>query len=174
MKKRKIAVLVMAGMLLTGCMGTNHLKEGISCLEEKKYEEAKASFQEEIDKEKNLGEAYRGIGIAYFELKEFDKAIDSFEAAIDNGAEKTGTLYNFLGISNMRVEKYEEAVKAFEKGISSEDSSDNMKQEMLFNAVVSYEKLGDWEKAREKLNEYMELYPGDVKAEKEAEFLETR
>lgn len=174
MKKRRIAVLLAAGMLLTGCIGTNHLKEGVSYLEEKKYEEARASFQEEIEKEKNLGEAYRGIGIACFELKEYDKAIDSFEAAIENGAEKTGTLYNFLGISNMRAENYDEAVKAFETGLSAEDSSDTMKQEMLFNTVVSYEEMGDWERAKEKLNEYIELYPDDAKAQKEAEFLETR
>lgn len=174
MKKRKIAVLLMAGMLLTGCMGTNHLKEGVSYLEEKKYEEAKASFQEEIEKEKHLDEAYRGMGIACFELKEFDEAIDAFDTAIENGTEKTGTLYNMLGISNMRVENYEEAVKAFEKGMTVEDSSDTMKQEMLFNTVISYEEMGDWEQAKEKLNEYIEQYPGDAKAEREAEFLETR
>ena len=28
MKKRKIAMLVMTGVLLTGCMGTNYLEEG--------------------------------------------------------------------------------------------------------------------------------------------------
>ena len=35
MKKRKIAMLVMTGVLLTGCMGTNYLEEGVSQLEEK-------------------------------------------------------------------------------------------------------------------------------------------
>ena len=75
MKKRKMAVLLMAGMLLTGCMGTNHLKEGVSYLEEKKYEEAKASFQEEIEKEKHLDEAYRGMGIACFELDVYKRQV---------------------------------------------------------------------------------------------------
>ena len=55
-----------------------------------------------------------------------------------------------------------------------EDCSDIMKREMLFNTVVSYEKLGDWDNAKEKVSEYNEQYPGDSKAEKEAEFLETR
>lgn len=58
MKKRKIAMLVMTGVLLTGCMGTNYLEEGVSQLEEKQYEEASKSFQKEIDEEKNLDEAY--------------------------------------------------------------------------------------------------------------------
>ena len=38
MKKRKIAMLVMTGVLLTGCMGTSYLEEGVSQLEEKQYE----------------------------------------------------------------------------------------------------------------------------------------
>lgn len=174
MKKRKIAMLVMTGVLLTGCMGTNYLEEGVSQLEEKQYEEASKSFQKEIDEEKNLDEAYRGMGIAYFEMEEFEKAIDAFGEALDNGAEETATLYNFIGISNMKIENYEEAVSAFEKSMSMEDCSDTMKQEMLFNTVVSYEKLGDWDNAKEKVSEYNEQYPGDSKAEKEAEFLETR
>lgn len=174
MKKRKIAMLVMTGVLLTGCMGTNYLEEGVSQLEEKQYEEASKSFQKEIDEEKNLDEAYRGMGIAYFEMEEFEKAIDAFGEALDNGAEETATLYNFIGISNMKMENYEEAVSAFEKGMSMEDCSDTMKREMLFNTVVSYKKLGDWDNAKEKVSEYNEQYPGDSKAEKEAEFLETR
>lgn len=174
MKKRKIAMLVMTGVLLTGCMGINYLEEGVSQLEEKQYEEASKSFQKEIDEEKNLDEAYRGMGIAYFEMEEFEKAIDAFGEALDNGAEETATLYNFIGISNMKIENYEEAVSAFEKGMSMEDCSDTMKREMLFNTVVSYEKLGDWDNAKEKVSEYNEQYPGDSKAEKEAEFLETR
>lgn len=142
MKKRKIAMLVMTGVLLTGCMGTNYLEEGVSQLEEKQYEEASKSFQKEIDEEKNLDEAYRGMGIAYFEMEEFEKAIDAFGEALDNGAEETATLYNFIGISNMKMENYEEAVSAFEKGMSMEDCSDTMKREMLFNTVVSYESWG--------------------------------
>ena len=114
------------------------------------------------------------MGIAYREVEEFEKAIDAFGEALDNGAEETATLYNFIGISNMKIENYEEAVSAFEKGMSMEDCSDTMKQEMLFNTVVSYEKLGDWDNAKEKVSEYNEQYPGDSKAEKEAEFLETR
>ena len=87
----------------------------------------------------------------------------------DYSNETSNDLYDVVdGLS------YEEAVSAFEKGMSMEDCSDTMKQEMLFNTVVSYEKLGDWDNAKEKVSEYNEQYPGDSKAEKEAEFLETR
>ena len=36
------------------------------------------------------------MGIAYFEMEEFEKAIDAFGEALDNGAEETATLYNLL------------------------------------------------------------------------------
>ncbi len=174
MKKRKIVALVMVGLLLTGCIGPDYLDEGVSYLDEKQYEKACEAFQKEVKEEKNLGEAYRGMGIAYFELKEFEKAIDAFESALENDATETATLYNFIGISNMRTENYEEAVSAFEKGMEIGNCSDAMKREMLFNTVVSYEKQGDWERAKEKVKEYIEQYPGDSKAEKEAKFLESR
>ena len=49
-----------------------------------------------------------------------------------------------------------------------------MKQEMRFNEIAAYEKTGDYESARTKLKEYVEDYPDDERAAKEAEFLETR
>ena len=85
-------MLVMTGVLLTGCMGTNYLEEGVSQLEEKQYEEASKSFQKEIDEEKNLDEAYRGMGIAYFEMEEFEKAIDVFGEALDNWVQRNGNV----------------------------------------------------------------------------------
>ena len=49
-----------------------------------------------------------------------------------------------------------------------------MKKEMEYNVIVSYEKMQNWEKAKSKLNEYLEKYPDDETAKKEVEFLETR
>ncbi|MEI3218996.1 MAG: tetratricopeptide repeat protein [Lachnoclostridium sp.] len=45
---------------------------------------------------------------------------------------------------------------------------------MMFNEIAAYEKMGDYETAKEKLREYTEKYPDDENAAKEAEFLETR
>ena len=49
-----------------------------------------------------------------------------------------------------------------------------MKKEMKYNLIVAYEKMEDWESAEVKLEEYLESYPNDKAAKKEAEFLETR
>ena len=47
-------------------------------------------------------------------------------------------------------------------------------QDIEFNIIVAYEQLMDMDTAREKLIEYLEKYPDDEAAAKEAEFLETR
>lgn len=174
MKKINIAVIIMAGSLLTGCIGEKNLEKGVELLEEQKYEEALDAFQKELEDDENLAEASRGMGIAYYEMEDYEKAIQSFEEALDNGAKETGTIYNFIGVSAMRLEEYEKALEAFEKGLEMEDASDELKKEMQFNSIISYEKTGNWEKAKEKVNEYLKQYPDDKKASKEAEFLESR
>ena len=48
-------------------------------MEEEKYEAAIECFEKDIAEKKNLGEAYRGMGIAQYELEDYEAAIDSFE-----------------------------------------------------------------------------------------------
>ena len=45
---------------------------------------------------------------------------------------------------------------------------------MRLNEIAAYEKSGDMESAKSKLKSYIQDYPDDEKAAKEAEFLETR
>lgn len=47
-------------------------------------------------------------------------------------------------------------------------------QQLLFNEVVAYERFGDFKKAREKMERYVEEYPDDPEALREYEFLKTR
>ena len=47
-------------------------------------------------------------------------------------------------------------------------------QEMLYNEVMAYEGLRDWDGAKVKMEAYVAKYPDDADAKKEAEFLKTR
>ena len=67
-----------------------------------------------------------------------------------------------------------EAVNYYNLGLEQDDVSKKMKKEMKYNIIVAYEKMEDWESAEVKLEEYLESYPNDKAANKEAEFLETR
>lgn len=172
-KTRILAVLLAAACIgLTGC--ADAVKDGTELLKEEKYTEAAENFQKAIDKEKNLGEAYRGLGICYWEQEEYEKAAEAFEQALDNGTEKTATIYNMLGICEMKMESYKKAVFYFQNGQMKEDASAELMQEMAFNEIAAYEADGDYSSAKQKLEGYVERYPDDEAAAKELEFLKTQ
>ena len=170
---KRILLVLCTGIILTGC-GESTYKQGVENLQDEKYEEAIGNFEKAVEKEKNVADSYRGIGIANMELENYEEASEAFEKALENGAKETGTIYDLLGVCRMKAGDYEGAIDSFERGIEEKDCTDEMIQEMRFNAIVSYEKLKDWDSAKEKLAAYVEDYPDDEDAKKEAEFLETR
>lgn len=174
--KRCLAVLLalcLAVSGLTGC-GPKRVEEGLEFLESGDYRRAIKKFKESIDNDKDLGEAYRGIGIAEWELGEYEAARNAFVSALENGAKKTGTLYNFLGNCEMQLNNPKAALNYYNLGIASEDCSEEMLQEMRFNEIAAFEQCGEWENAKTKAAAYIEAYPEDPRAVKEAAFLETQ
>ena len=47
-------------------------------------------------------------------------------------------------------------------------------QEQKKNEIIVYECLGEFDKAKEKLTQYLKTYPEDKEAQREAQFIETR
>lgn len=184
--------LVTASCLLTGC--SNASKAGIKAMEREDYKEAVTQFTEAVNtaeskgKKENAAEAYRGLGMAYYELKEYDKVLESMQKALDNGAQRTAELYNIMGISAMQQQDYESALNYFQEGVSYAESTDAVNaskskkdvdyskliREMRYNQIVCYEKEENWEDAKTAANDYIADYPDDKDIEKEVEFLETR
>lgn len=171
MKKIVLGMIVFV-LLLTGC--TNNIEDGVLLLEEAKYEEAIKVFDKDIERGKKLDEAYRGVGLAYFELEEYDKAVDALKKALKNGAEETATICGVLGACYMKQELYDEALAVYKKALKKEDITDKLKQEIEYNLIAVYEYTYDWEAAKKQAEKYVENYPDDARIEKEAEFLETR
>ena len=172
MKKSRWILLFVISSMLLGCKA--NMKDGITYLEEEKYEVAIECFEKDIAEKKNLGEAYRGMGIAQYELEDYEAAIDSFENALKNEAEKTATIYSLMGASSLQIEDYEAALDYYKKALKLEDCTDELKQEILFNEIAIYQELGDWEILKEKVKVYTEKYPEDNRMNKTKEFLETR
>ena len=159
-------------MMLTGC-GSN-IKDGVSYLEDGKYVMAMDAFADEIAEEKHFEEAYRGMGIAAFELGEYDKAVDALKEALVQGTKESAAIYSMLGASYYELEQYEDALEAYEKALAQEDCIEELKQEIALHQITAYERLGEWEKAKDEMKAYQDAYPEDASVEKEAEFLETR
>lgn len=149
-------------------------KEGAAFLEEGKYEEAITCFEKDIADEKHLEEAYRGMGIAYFELEDYANAITNFQLVLEQEeAEETASLYNMMAVSYLKQNELQKALESYQKALEFE-CTEEMKQEILFNEIAIYQELSEWEVLKEKVAAYVASYPDDTRMDKTVEFLETR
>ena len=67
---------------------------------------------------------------------------------------------------------YDNALNNIKKGLECEDAAET--QSLLFNEIVVYEYMLDFETAKSKMAEYLEKYPDDMTAVRENEFLKSR
>lgn len=171
MKKTFFAMAFIV-LFITGCAG--NIKEGVSLLEAEQYEEAKAAFEKDIQKERNLDEAYRGAGIACFEMEEYEEAVNYLTLALENEGEETIAVYAMLGASYIEMGEYDKALDSYESALAKDNITDSQKQEIQYNLIAVYEYMGNWEAAKTQMENYVKAYPDDTRVEKEAEFLETR
>ena len=172
MKKFRWMLLVLAAMLMVGCAA--NVNKGIELLEEEKYEEAVECFEKDIEKGKNLAEAYRGLGLAKYELGEYEEAVEALENASKNKTEKNATFYSLMADSYMQVGEYERALAYYSKAAMREEITPELKQENAFNEIAIYQELGEWDIVKEKAEAYVKAYPDDERMDKTMEFLETR
>ena len=183
MKKRWMTILaaaVVAAGVTGGC--GNLQKSGVDALEKGEYDEALADFQEMTESGGNdVAEGYRGLGMTYYEMEDYENALEAFRNAADNGAEQSIQMYNLMGVCAMQTEDYASALEYIQSGLALTSTSDGadkadaeLVQEMKYNEIICYEQQADWENAKQKVTEYLEVYPDDETVQKEAEFLETR
>ena len=175
-----LAAAVVAAGVTGGC--GNLQKSGVDALEKGEYDEALADFQEMTESGGNdVAEGYRGLGMTYYEMEDYENALEAFRNAADNGAEQSIQMYNLMGVCAMQTEDYASALEYIQSGLALTGTSDGadkadekLVQEMKYNEIICYEKLADWESARQKAEEYLSEYPDDEAVQKEAEFLKTR
>ena len=172
MKKIRWILLFVISIMLVGCK--TNIKDGITFLEEEKYEAAIKCFEKDISEKKNLDEAYRGMGIAHYELGDFSTAIDNFENALANEEEATATIYSLIAASYLQIDEYESALDYYAKALKLEDCTAELKQEILFNEIAVYQELSDWDTLKDKVSSYVKKYPEDNRMDKTVEFLKTR
>ena len=150
-----------------------------------RYDAAETAFEEATKNENKevAADGYQGLGMTYYEQEEYDKALEAFQTALDQGAEQTQELYNLTAVCAMKTEDYAKALECFQAGIAlaeSKTGDDKTKadtallQEMEYNVIVCYEKQADWENAKSAMKQYQEDFPEDDSVSKEAEFLQTR
>ena len=163
-KKRMVLVMAVSAMcMMAGCGNT--VKDGTEALEQGDYDTAIASFEEAAgsDDKEEAAEGYCGLGMTYYEQKQYDQALEMLEKAFDNGTVKTAELCNLAGTSALCKEDYAKALEYIQEGIAlAEEKQGNKKQEdkkqetllqeMKYNEIICLEKTADWEMAKEKMS----------------------
>ena len=91
--KKRIGMIMAACLLfftMTGC--ATQIDKGKSLLEDGNYEQAAEAFEKASKDSDMEKEAYRGLGISYYEREQYDKAAYAFESALEKGAGATPEL----------------------------------------------------------------------------------
>ena len=147
------------------------------------YNYASSVYSNYLSKQGPDAEIYNQLGLCEMAKKDYQKALEAFQTALDQGAEQTQELYNLTAVCAMKTEDYAKALECFQAGIAlaeSKTGDDKTKadtallQEMEYNVIVCYEKQADWENAKSAMKQYQEDFTEDDSVSKEAEFLQTR
>ncbi len=113
---------------------------------------------------------YLYLGKAYEAAGDYNYAQGVYTSYL--GQNSSAQIYNQLGLCNMQLGDYAKALEAFQSGLRVENNS--LIQSLSLNEISAYEHLGDFGKARELMEAYLQKYPGDAEAQREYEFLQTR
>lgn len=112
-----------------------------------------------------LGKTYEQLGDSNYAGGLYNKYIE------ENGGD--AVIYNQLGLCKLATGEYEMALNAFESGLKMEGAAAIL-QELKYNQAVAYEYVSDFKKAAALMREYLTIYPDDLQAQREYEFLKTR
>lgn len=150
--------------------------------EEDKYNLAKVHYYQgshdtalsELNESYDAGftEAYFYIGEIYNKKREYSLAVYYYDQYIEKEQNCSPTVYNNIGYCLMKLDEYQRALDYLDKGIAYQHVG--VQHKLLKNEIVAYEKLGMFEKAQEKLSDYIRLYPDNKEAINENVFLNTR
>lgn len=168
-----LAVATVSVGLLTGC-ASNPSEAGLEYLQNKDYDNAIASFEKAIEEDINVADAYRGIGMAKWEQKDYAGSLQAFNSALNAGTSGDGTLYNLMGCDALNLQNYTDAITYFEKALEDSANSDDLTKEASYNLILAYERAGDRDSVKTKLSEYIKKYPDNQAAQEANVFWSTR
>ncbi|RDU24384.1 tetratricopeptide repeat protein [Anaerosacchariphilus polymeriproducens] len=149
--------------------GKNNLYLGRVNYYLKDYEAAKSNLEAAIKEGKKEGYLY--LGQVFDKLEDTQTAQSNYSKYIEN-IKKSAEVYNSLGESLLKEKNYTGALQVFQSGIALKDEEFDKK--LKFNEIITYEYLLEFKTAKEKMEEYLNLYPDDETAKREYEFLKTR
>ncbi len=130
------------------------------------YQSARENLNTAIDRGND--EAVPILGYICLQEDDIVSAKSLYNKVLDSG-KKDALAYNGLAMTAMAEGQYEDAHMYIELGLNCDD--EEMNESLLYNQIVAYEMELEFEKAKEKTEEYLKLYPDSADMRDEYKFL---
>lgn len=128
-----------------------HYKKGLSLVAGKINKDAIRVFQAVIKRDSGYALAYEGLGLAYFQMQEYEKCEKNFTKSLELNS-KLWKSHNFLGTLYDRQKKYEQAIQRYYAAIALKPD-----EKILYNNLgVSYYLAGEYTRAVIAFNSVLE------------------
>ncbi len=112
------AILLSIALYGCGQKDTQLTDNGMASLMQQDYKGAIASFEQAILAKENLEENYRGAGLAYMGLGDYEAAVDAFDKALSYAGMFPGDLeYDinyYMAIAYYKMEEYDAAISIYD------------------------------------------------------------
>ena len=134
------------------------------------YEKAAQELTREASEDNT--EAMLLLGMIYMARNDASNARAMYQQYVNAEPKRAAKGYNGLALCDMQEGKYDAALVNLEQGIATATTEEM--QSILFNQIVIYEKKLDFVSAKEKAQEYLDMFPEDREASRELTFLKSR
>ena len=132
---------------------------GFAAMQADKNEAALKYFDIAIEAGANISKSWEYKASIYNKMKDFAKALESFEKAIETSEEDTGALCFNAAVLAFRLENFEKTIKYFDKAYEAGFRP----QDAIFNKAAAQNRMGDSEGYKASLKAGNEKYPTDKK-----------
>lgn len=133
------------------------------------YENAKVYLEEARDDDDQNTILF--LGKTYEMLGDYNYATSTYQNYLTRHPE-AAVIYNQLGLSRLKSGDYAGARDAFSSARNLQGTG--LEQVLSYNEIVANEYMGDFERAKTLMSEYLKKYPDDQAAIRENTFLSTR
>lgn len=164
----KRLIVCIAFLLNISTFFAQELSEGIKLFTENQPASAIPLLEKEINSANPSPEIYNYLGLAYTQIGNFQKAIETFEKGIGVLGTNKKVLYYNQGNAYFRLDNYQKACESYSMAIVADKSF----AEPYLNRANSYLRLNELEKATDDYLTFIELKPQDSQVPKIKTLLE--
>lgn len=162
--KAALAAVLCAMVLCTGCGGeekVSYIDEGMTAIEELRYEDALASFDQALVSGEDKRLIYRGQGLANLGLTKYDEAAAALEQCLASGNSVPGDMdYDvnyYLATAYYKAGRLEDAKQVYDAILALRDDAGDA----YFMRGIVQLKMGNYELGKPDFDRAVELAPND-------------